>query len=152
MLLNSFKFLSGCETISFNSPLTSPLINIKDNPLFVSPCHHPVDSMEEHCTFCKIIKGEKPTEFLYQDESLVIFKDIRPHAPIHFLIVPREHIRSLNDLKEKDKDILFKMIVKAKEMAKAHSIAESGYRLVFNVERGGGQVIFHLHLHLLGGW
>jgi len=108
--------------------------------------------MEEHCTFCKIIKGEKPTEFLYQDESLVVFRDIRPHAPIHLLIVPKEYIRSLNDLKEKDKDILFKMIVKAKEMAKAHSIAESGYRLVFNVERGGGQVIFHLHLHLLGGW
>ena len=108
--------------------------------------------MEEHCTFCKIIRGEKSADFLYQDDSLVVFKDIRPHAPIHLLIVPREHIRSLNDLKEKDKDILFKMIVKAKEMAKEHAIAESGYRLVFNVERGGGQVIFHLHLHLLGGW
>jgi hypothetical protein len=99
--------------------LTSPLINIKDNPLFISPCHHPVNSMEEQCTFCKIIKGEKPTEFLYQDESLVVFRDIRPHAPIHLLIVPREHIRSLNDLKEKDKDILFKMIVKAMEMGKS---------------------------------
>ena len=108
--------------------------------------------MEENCTFCKIIKGEKSADFLYQDVSLVVFKDIRPHAPVHLLIVPREHIRSLNDLKEKDKDIIFKMVVKAKEMAKEHSIAESGYRLVFNVERGGGQVIFHLHLHLLGGW
>ncbi|PIX22724.1 MAG: histidine triad nucleotide-binding protein [Deltaproteobacteria bacterium CG_4_8_14_3_um_filter_45_9] len=108
--------------------------------------------MEETCTFCKIIRGEKPADFLYQDESLVVFKDIRPHAPVHLLIVAKEHIRSLNDLKEKDKDIMFKMIVKAKEMAKEQSIAESGYRLVFNVERGGGQVIFHLHLHLLGGW
>ncbi len=108
--------------------------------------------MDEHCTFCKIIGGEKSADFLYQDESLVVFKDIRPHAPVHLLIVPREHIRSLNDLKEKDKDIIFKMILKAKEMAKENSIAESGYRLVFNVERGGGQVIFHLHLHLLGGW
>lgn len=108
--------------------------------------------MEEHCTFCKIIRGEIPAEFLYRDESLVVFKDIRPHAPVHLLIVPREHIRSLNDLEEKNKDILFKMIMKAKEIAKEHSIAESGYRLVFNVERGGGQVIFHLHLHLLGGW
>ncbi len=108
--------------------------------------------MEEHCTFCKIMKGEKSADFLYQDESLVVFKDIRPHAPVHLLIVPREHIRSLNDLKEKDKDTIFKMMVKAKEMAKENSIAESGYRLVFNVERGGGQVIFHLHLHLLGGW
>lgn len=108
--------------------------------------------MEEHCTFCKIIRGEKSADFLYQDESLVVFKDIRPHAPVHLLIVPKEHIHSLNDLKEKDKDTLFKMIMKAKEMAKEQAIAESGYRLVFNVERGGGQVIFHLHLHLLGGW
>ena len=108
--------------------------------------------MDEHCTFCKIIRGEKAADFVYQDESLVVFKDIRPHAPVHLLIVPREHIRSLNDLKEKDKDTIFKMIMKAKEMARESSIAESGYRLVFNVERGGGQVIFHLHLHLLGGW
>jgi len=89
---------------------------------------------------------------LYQDESLVVFKDIRPHAPVHLLIVPREHIRSLNDLREKDMDIISKMVVRAKEMAKEYSIAQSGYRLLFNVERGGGQVIFHLHLHLLGGW
>ena len=108
--------------------------------------------MEKDCTFCKIIKGEKVADFVYQDESLVVFKDIRPHAPVHLLIVPREHIRSLNDIEEKDKDIIFRMIFKAKEMAKEHSIATSGYRLLFNVERGGGQVIFHLHLHLLGGW
>jgi histidine triad (HIT) family protein len=108
--------------------------------------------MEEKCTFCKIIKGEQSAEFLYQDESLVVFKDIRPHAPVHLLIAPREHIRSLNDLREKDKDIVSEMIVRAKEMAKELSIAQSGYRLLFNVERGGGQVIFHLHLHLLGGW
>ncbi len=92
------------------------------------------------------------SDFLYQDESLVVFKDIRPHAPVHLLIVPKEHIRSLNDLKEKDGDIISKMVVRAKEMAKEQSIAQSGYRLLFNVERGGGQVIFHLHLHLLGGW
>ena len=108
--------------------------------------------MEKDCTFCKIIRGEKAADFVYQDESLVVFKDILPHAPVHLLIVPREHIRSVNDLKEHDKDIIFKMIVKAKEMAKEYAVAESGYRLVFNVERGGGQVIFHLHLHLLGGW
>ena len=108
--------------------------------------------MEEKCTFCKIVKGEQSADFLYQDDSLVVFKDIRPHAPVHVLIVPREHIRSLNDLREKDKDIVSEMIVRAKEMAKEISIAQSGYRLLFNVERGGGQVIFHLHLHLLGGW
>ncbi len=108
--------------------------------------------MNEDCVFCKIIQGEKSADFVYQDESLVVFKDIHPHAPVHLLVVPREHIRSLNDLKEKDRDIVFKMILRAKEMARKHFIAESGYRLLFNVERGGGQVIFHLHLHLLGGW
>ena len=76
--------------------------------------------MEKDCTFCKIIEGEKGADFVYQDESLVVFKDIRPHAPVHLLVVPREHIRSLNDIKEKDKDIIFRMIFKAKEMAKEH--------------------------------
>jgi len=108
--------------------------------------------MQEDCTFCKIIRGEKSADFLYQDESLVVFKDIRPHAPVHLLIVPRKHIRSMNDLTEQDKDIVLNMMLKAKEIAKQESIADSGYRLVFNVERGGGQYIFHLHLHLLGGW
>jgi histidine triad (HIT) family protein len=108
--------------------------------------------MQEDCTFCKIIRGEKSADFLYQDESLVVFKDIRPHAPVHLLIVPRKHIRSVNDLTEQDKDIILNMMLKAKEIARQESIADSGYRLVFNVERGGGQYIFHLHLHLLGGW
>ena len=108
--------------------------------------------MQEDCTFCKIIKGEKSADFLYKDESLVVFKDIRPHAPVHLLIVPRKHIRSMNGLTEQDKDIVLNMMLKAKEIAKQESIADSGYRLVFNVERGGGQYIFHLHLHLLGGW
>jgi histidine triad (HIT) family protein len=108
--------------------------------------------MEEDCTFCKIIRGEKSTDFLYQDESLVVFKDIRPHAPVHLLIVPRKHIRSMNDLTEQDKDIVLNMMLRATEMAVKQSIADSGYKLVFNVERGGGQYIFHLHLHLLGGW
>jgi histidine triad (HIT) family protein len=108
--------------------------------------------MEEDCTFCKIIRGEKSADFLYRDESLVAFKDIRPHAPIHLLIVPRKHIRSMNDLTEEDKEIVLNMILRAIEMAKKESVADSGYRLVFNVEKEGGQYIFHLHLHLLGGW
>jgi histidine triad (HIT) family protein len=136
----------------FGNLLTYRFMRIKDSRLKVGPSKPATDSMEEKCTFCKIIKGEQSAEFLYEDESLVVFKDIRPHAPVHLLIVPREHIRSLNDLREKDKDIISEMIVRAKEMAKELSIAQSGYRLLFNVERGGGQVIFHLHLHLLGGW
>ena len=108
--------------------------------------------MEKSCTFCQIIRGEKPTEFLYQDESLVVFKDIRPHAPVHLLIVPRKHIRSVNDLTGEDRGIISGMIFRAREIAKDQGISQSGYKLIFNVERGGNQVIFHLHMHLLGGW
>ncbi len=104
------------------------------------------------CVFCQIIRGEKPADFLYQDDSLIVIKDIRPHARVHLLIIPRKHIRSINDITEEDRDTISRMILKAKEMAKEHSISESGYKLVFNVERGGGQFIFHLHLHLVGGW
>ncbi len=108
--------------------------------------------MTADCIFCKIVKGETPTEFLYQNENLVVFRDIRPHTPVHILIVPRKHIRSINDLTETDSRIISEMIFVAKETAKKESVSASGYKLLFNVERGGGQVVFHLHLHLMGGW
>lgn len=104
------------------------------------------------CIFCKIINKELPAEFVFQDDSLVVFKDINPHAPVHLLIVPRKHIRSVNDLGAEDEGVIAHMITVGKEMAADQSIARSGYKLLFNVERGGGQVIFHLHLHLIGGW
>ena len=108
--------------------------------------------MKEDCSFCQIIRGEKAADIIYQDEILMVFKDIKPHAPIHLLIVPRKHIRSVNDLTEEERGIISEMIFRGKDMARIHSISRSGYRIVFNVERGGGQVIFHLHMHLLGGW
>jgi histidine triad (HIT) family protein len=106
----------------------------------------------ENCIFCQIVRGEKPADFVYQDESIAVFKDIRPHAPLHLLFVPRKHIRSVNDLTEEDAPILSHMISRAKEIARDQEVSESGYKLLFNIERGGGQVIFHLHMHLLGGW
>ena len=108
--------------------------------------------MEKDCVFCQIIRGEKPSEVLYQDESTFVFKDIHPHAPVHVLIVPKKHIRSLNDLTEQDNHLISDMILRGKMIAQSQSISQSGYKLLFNVERGGGQVIFHLHMHLLGGW
>ncbi len=108
--------------------------------------------MEKGCIFCEILRGERPAVFLYQGDSVVVFKDIHPHAPVHLLIVPRRHIRSVNDLTEQDGDLIAEMILRAREMARESLISESGYKLLFNVERGGGQIIFHLHLHLLGGW
>lgn len=108
--------------------------------------------MVPDCLFCKIAHREIPSEFLYEDDSFVVFRDINPHAPIHLLIVPKRHIRSINDLEDKDSELVGNMFLVAKKMAKAQGVNEAGYRLGFNVEKGGGQEIFHLHLHLLGGW
>lgn len=108
--------------------------------------------MEKECAFCQIVKEKKPADIVFQNESVVVFEDIRPHAPVHLLIVPRKHIRSLNDLEEHDKSLLSEMVWVARKVAQEKEISNSGYRIVFNVERGGGQVIFHLHMHLLGGW
>ena len=89
---------------------------------------------------------------LYENDTLVVFRDINPAAPIHLLIVPRKHIRSVNDLTDADRPILSEMVMVAKEMAAQQGVDKSGYRIFINVERGGGQVIFHLHLHLIAGW
>lgn len=108
--------------------------------------------MDRDCLFCKISHGHMGTDFLFENPNLVVFRDINPHAPVHLLIVPKRHIRSVNDLTPADNDILAEMITTAKQMAKKEKIDISGYKLLFNVEKGGGQVIFHLHLHLMGGW
>ena len=108
--------------------------------------------MEKPCVFCRIVRGQTPTEILHSAENLVVFRDIRPQAPVHLLIVPKQHIRSVNDLAPGDQAVLDEMLFTAKAMAARFDIATSGYRLAVNVERGGGQVIFHLHMHLIGGW
>lgn len=102
------------------------------------------------CIFCKIGKKEIPAEILYADESVMVFKDIQPSAPVHFLVIPKEHIQSIAHLEGNHRDILAKIIYQAKESAVKLNLA--GYKLVFNVGREGGQIVDHLHLHLLGGW
>ena len=108
--------------------------------------------MNGDCLFCKIARGQADTRFLFENDRLVVFRDINPHAPVHLLVVPKVHIRSINDLDETHGDIVSELIFTAREMARREGVSESGYKLLFNVERGGGQVIFHLHLHLIGGW
>ena len=108
--------------------------------------------MATDCIFCKIIKGESPAKFVYQDENMVVFHNIRLSAPVHVLIVPVEHIESVNALQEQHSAIISKMMLKAKEIARTLGIGDSGYKLVINVGSGAGQVIFHLHIHLIGGW
>jgi histidine triad (HIT) family protein len=108
--------------------------------------------MSSDCLFCKIVNREIPSEFLYEDDAYVVFKDINPAAPVHLLLVPKKHIRSINDLTGEDRDILSGLFMVAKEIAREQGVNESGYKLLFNVEKGGGQEIFHIHLHLIGGW
>ena len=108
--------------------------------------------MTGKCLFCNIASGKTDTEILHETKDIVVFRDINPHAPVHLLIVPKKHIRSINDLQPEDSEIVSKLIYTAKEMAGRMGINESGYRIFFNVEKGGGQVIFHLHLHMIGGW
>jgi histidine triad (HIT) family protein len=104
------------------------------------------------CVFCQIIRGERHAEHVYKGETVVAFSDTRPQAPVHILIVPRKHIRSINDIKDEDRPVVAELICTAQKLAAEKGIHQSGYKLVFNVERGGGQYIFHLHLHLIGGW
>jgi histidine triad (HIT) family protein len=103
------------------------------------------------CTFCQIIERKKPAEIVYEDEDLVVFRDIRPSAPVHLLIVPRIHVDTLNSLDEGSAHIVSRMVLTAKNIAELYKI-QSGYRLVINCGREAGQVIFHLHMHLMGGW
>ncbi len=102
------------------------------------------------CLFCKISKKEIPADTVYENENLLAFKDIRPSAPTHILVVPKEHIQSIAHLEGNHRDILAALIYAAKDLAV--KLGFKGYKLVFNVGREGGQVIDHLHLHLLGGW
>ena len=110
-----------------------------------------VSEMEKDCIFCQIAQGQTDTKILYQTDTLVVFKDINPHAPVHLLLVPKKHIRSVNDLTANGWAYRKDYFEDPKEMAKEQGIAKSGYKLLYNVEKGGGQLIFHLHLHLLGG-
>lgn len=103
----------------------------------------------EGCVFCNISRGEIKTDFIFKDEEIMAFNDINPSAPVHILVVPRKHLVSVKDLSEKDKDLAGKMILKARDIAKERNL--DGYKLVFNVGRTGGQIVDHLHLHLLSG-
>lgn len=107
--------------------------------------------MNEDCIFCKIANKEMPASIEYEDTQTIAFWDINPKAPIHILIIPKKHIPSIADLKPGDDEEVAKMIMIAKKIAEDKGIAHSGYKLIFNVRDHGGQIIDHLHLHLLGG-
>ena len=101
--------------------------------------------------FTKIINREIPVDIVYEDEEIIAFNDINPQAPVHVLIVPKKEIVTLNDLELDDQEIIGKMFLTAKKLAVKLNIDKTGYRTVFNCNEHGGQTVFHIHLHLLGG-
>lgn len=103
------------------------------------------------CIFCAIAKHESPAEFEYEDSEIIAFNDVNPKAAVHLLIVPKKHIAAVTQLQDSDANLVGKMILVAKKMAEKKKIARNGYRLYFNIGHEGGQVVDHLHLHLLGG-
>ena len=103
------------------------------------------------CIFCKIIKKEIPADTIFEDEDVIAFKDIKPIAPIHIVIIPKKHIVSIVDIKERDITLMGKLIMTAKKIADDLKISKNGYKLLIRVGRGGGQEIDHIHLHLLSG-
>jgi histidine triad (HIT) family protein len=105
----------------------------------------------EDCIFCKIADGSVPSKIIHEDEKVVAFEDITPQAPTHILIIPRKHIATLNETTETDRDLLGSVVLAAVAIAKDRQLSSSGYRLVWNTNRGAGQSVFHVHLHLLGG-
>ena len=105
----------------------------------------------DDCVFCKIVAGEIPADILYQGNEVIAFRDINPLAPTHLLIIPKKHIPSLGHLSETELPLIGDMVNTANQLAKREGIAESGYRLVINCGKQGGQLVPHLHMHLLGG-
>jgi len=103
------------------------------------------------CVFCKIVSGEIPSKILYKDEEVLIFPDINPVAPVHLLVVPRKHIPSLAQMNDADTPLVGKMVRAAKQIAKKQGLLEKGYRLTINSGSDAGQLVPHLHVHLMGG-
>lgn len=105
----------------------------------------------ENCLFCKIINGDIPADKVFENEKLLAFRDINPQAPTHILIIPKIHISTLNDIEIQHAEVVGELVRTASEIAKKEGIAEDGYRTTFNCNEHGGQTVYHIHLHLMGG-
>lgn len=101
------------------------------------------------CLFCKLVAGEIPATILYEDQDVIAFEDIMPQAPVHFLVIPKKHISTLNDLTDKDKLVMGSLPIVASKIAKEKGVADDGYRLVMNCNENGGQTVYHIHMHVL---
>ena len=101
--------------------------------------------------FTKIINREIPAEILYEDDDVLAFRDVSPQAPVHFLVIPKLPIETINDIQPDQAELIGKMVLTAQKLVKEQGVAESGYRLVMNCNEDGGQTVFHIHMHVLGG-
>ncbi len=106
---------------------------------------------EQDCLFCKIVDGNLPADIVYENDSLIAFRDINPIAPTHILLIPRRHIATMNDLQDSDASIAAELFLTAARLAADEGLAEDGYRVVMNCNEAAGQSVFHIHLHLMGG-
>lgn len=104
----------------------------------------------DNCIFCKIVRKEIPAKVVYEDEDLLAFHDINPQAPIHILFIPKKHIESLDSLNDSDAELIGKIHLKIRDIARLHGLDKTGYRVVNNTGKDGGQTVFHIHFHLLG--
>ncbi len=107
--------------------------------------------MAENCLFCKMVSGAIKADVVYQDDDVLAFRDINPQAPTHILVIPKQHVTTLNDLRDENVKLAGALLMGAQRIAKDLGIAQTGYRTVINTNHEGGQVVFHVHLHLLGG-
>lgn len=105
----------------------------------------------EDCIFCKIASRAIPATLVHEDKTLIAFNDINPKAPTHQLIIPRQHIATIDDLQPEDAHLVGEMVLLAQQLARKQKLVTPGFRLVFNCNAGGGQEVYHIHLHLLGG-
>lgn len=106
---------------------------------------------ESDCLFCKILAGDVPADIVHETDSVIAFRDVNPQAPTHVLVIPRRHIATLNDLVPDDAGLVGELYLAARQVAADEGIARDGYRTVMNCNRGAGQSVFHIHLHVLGG-
>jgi histidine triad (HIT) family protein len=103
------------------------------------------------CLFCKIIEGTIPSKKVLETDRILAFHDIEPAAPVHILIIPKKHIPTMNDVKNEDAELIAELFAAARQIAQEQGIADAGYRLINNINADGGQLVYHLHIHLLGG-
>jgi len=107
--------------------------------------------MSSDCVFCRIAEKQIPADIVYEDSEIVAFRDVNPRAPVHFLVIPRKHIASMDTSSEEDEALIGRMFLRIRDIARKENISEDGYRVVINCNSHAGQEVFHLHVHLLGG-